>query len=163
MKYRFLPFSLFLLLLNAFTPAWSADNAPAFTVTTEKGPLRLEQLRGKVVYLDFWASWCSPCRKSMPWMNDIYARYAKDGLVVLAVNVDSDPQAARRFLDEVPTDFTIGYDPEGEIAALYGLKGMPSSFIIDRDGRLRNAHVGFRDAQLEHYESEIKTLLNESH
>lgn len=162
MKLRHALLCLFISLLSSITPAWSADHAPAFSVRTDNGPLALEQLRGKVVYLDFWASWCSPCRKSMPWMNDIHARYAKDGLVILAVNVDSDPKAAQRFLAEVPTRFTIGYDPKGEIAALYGLKGMPSTFIIDRRGRLRSAHVGFRDAQREHYESQIKSLLSES-
>lgn len=150
-------------LIATQTPLAYAEEviAPEFSVATDEGRLALSQLRGKVVYLDFWASWCIPCRKSMPWMNTLHARYKQDGLVILAVNVDKDQAEAKRFIDELKPQFTIGYDPQGEVASLYQLKGMPSSFIIDRAGRLHAIHVGFRTAQRETYENEIAALLRQ--
>lgn len=122
-------------------------------------PLDLARYRGKVVILDFWASWCAPCRRSFPWLNEIQARYADDGLVVVGVNVDADRAAAERFLREVPAQFEIIYDPTGALAAQYELLGMPSSFIFGPRGELLSSHVGFKNAARAEREAEIVALL----
>lgn len=121
--------------------------------------LDLAAYQGKVVYLDFWASWCAPCRRSFPWLNEMRAKYAEHGFVVLAVNVDAERELAEEFLRETPAEFEIIYDPEGKIAEKWGLMGMPSSFIIGRDGEVASSHVGFRADSPEKYEMEIRHLL----
>lgn len=121
--------------------------------------LDLSQYHGKVVYVDFWASWCGPCKQSFPWMNEMQAKYGDQGLVVIAVNVDTEAGAAKAFLDKHPAQFQIAYDPEGSLASKYNLQGMPSSFVFDRQGNLVKKHVGFSDNKTAHYEQSIKDLL----
>ncbi len=133
--------------------------APAFAVATEAGKLNLADFKGKVVYLDFWASWCVPCRASFKWLNEMHDKYGTKGLVVLAVNVDKDKALAAQFLKDSPAKFRIGYDPEGLVAAAYQLKGMPSSYTVDRKGVIQGAHVGFRDKDKEALEQQLKALL----
>lgn len=108
--------------------------------------LDLTRYRGKVVLLDFWASWCEPCRHSFPWLNAMQTKYADRGLVVIGVNVDRDRTAAERFLRDVPAQFQIVYDPAGALAARYDLPGMPVSYVIGPDGEIVARHVGFRTA-----------------
>src|SRR6185436_12894357 len=108
--------------------------------------LDLERLRGKVVLLDFWASWCEPCRHSFPWLNEMQAKYAGRGLVVIGVNVDRERAAADRFLHDVPAQFRIVYDPEGALASRYDLPGMPVSYVIGANGEIVERHLGFRNA-----------------
>jgi cytochrome c biogenesis protein CcmG, thiol:disulfide interchange protein DsbE len=120
----------------------------------------LRELRGKVVLLDFWASWCGPCRESFPWMNDLQRRHGKD-LVVLAVNVDRDRKLAEQFLAITPADFRLAYDPNGELATQFNVTGMPMSFVIDRHGRIRHAHRGFRPAQRVEREAALIHLFKE--
>jgi len=122
----------------------------------------LQQYKGQVVYLDFWASWCGPCRKSFPWLNEMEARYSKDGLVIIGVNLDSDIEAAKRFLKNVPADFRVFSDPDGNLADQYKLIGMPSSFVIDRNGEVRHRHVGFKKSDIDSYEASIQDLLKEA-
>lgn len=129
-------------------------------VTNAADPtLDLIQYRGKVVYLDFWASWCKPCRHSFPWMNSMQQKYAADGLVIVAVNLDEQRADADRFLKEIPADFTILYDPEGKLGEQYAIIGMPSSFLIGRDGQVVKSHQGFYDESPVEYETEIRALL----
>src|SRR3990172_12963604 len=109
-----------------------AAEVPDLRFATEQGEMSLAQLRGKVVYLDYWASWCGPCRESFPWMNELQTRYGEKGLVVLAVNVDADRIDAERFLAEHPASFRIAWDPKGDTARTLRVKGMPSSFLLDR-------------------------------
>ena len=124
------------------------------------GPaLDLAQYKGKVVYLDFWASWCGPCRKSFPWMNAMERKYAAQGLVVVSVNVDEKRADADAFLKAVPADFPVIFDTQGTLAAQYQLIGMPSSFIIGRDGKLLKSHQGFLDDSPVRYEAELRTAL----
>lgn len=148
--------SIFVALL-LFSSSVMAAPAPDFTL----GDVSLSQYRGKVVYLDFWASWCKPCRKSFPWMNDVQQKYGDQGLVVLAINLDKEPELAAAFLQQVPAKFTVAYDPQGQVAKQYKLPGMPTSYLIDKQGQLRVAHKGFFEAQAQKYESEISALLNE--
>jgi len=107
-------------------------------------PLDLAALKGQVVYLDFWASWCVPCRESFPWMNRMQAELGRDGLTVIAVNVDRDRADAEQFLHDHPAQFRIVYDPQGLLPENFGVRGMPTSFLIDRGGRVESRHEGFR-------------------
>ena len=138
-----------------------AAAAPVFTVAADSGQLNLEDYKGKIVLLDFWASWCAPCRQSFKWLNQMQERYSSDGLVVLAVNVDENKGLAQQFLKSNPANFLIGYDPAGKIAETYRLKGMPSSYLIDRDGKLRIAHTGFREKDKSPMQAQIQALLGE--
>jgi cytochrome c biogenesis protein CcmG, thiol:disulfide interchange protein DsbE len=118
--------------------------APAPTVAVNAGdPLDLAQFKGRVVYLDFWASWCTPCRYSFPWMNRLQGELGHDGLVVIAVNVDRESADAERFLRQHAAQFRIVYDPDGLLAEKYGVHGMPTSFLIDRSGHVQARHEGF--------------------
>jgi len=122
---------------------------------------RLADLRGKVVYLDFWASWCGPCRKSFPWMNALQQRHAKAGLQVVAINLDEKREDAAAFLASVPAGFTIAYDPAGATARAYGIKGMPSSALIGRDGQLLWMHSGFNEADKDKLEQQVRAALQQ--
>lgn len=121
----------------------------------------LAQFKGKVVYLDFWASWCAPCRRSFPWLDGLQRKHGAEGFVVVAVNVDTDRALASGFLREVPVGFKVAYDPKGELAAQWKLLGMPSSFLIDRSGKVRSSHQGFRKGDEAKREAEIAQLLAE--
>ena len=134
--------------------------APAFELRGDTpAPVGLATLRGKVVYLDFWASWCGPCRQSFPWMNEMQAKYGVKGLQILAVNLDAKDADARRFLAETPASFQLAYDPKGITPRAYGVKGMPTSYLIDREGRLVHEHAGFNASKKEEIEKEIVKLL----
>ncbi len=130
--------------------------APNFTLDAQT---KLSDLKGQVVYVDFWASWCKPCRKSFPWMNDMHAKYPH--LKVIAINLDEEREMAAKFLAQTPADFQIVYDPQGEIAQDYELVGMPSSYLIDKKGNIRFAHQGFFLSKQAQYEQEIQLLMSE--
>ena len=121
--------------------------------------LDLEALRGKVVVVDFWASWCVPCRRSFPWMNQMQTKYADDGLVIIAVNVDSDPGEAAAFLRDYPAEFEIHYDPNGNVAQEFGVIAMPSSYLFDRDGVQVARHLGFKVKKQAEYEALLMETL----
>jgi len=135
--------------------------APDLPLSTDQGKLKLSELRGQVIYLDFWASWCTPCRKSFPWMNQLQKKYASKGLRIVAVNVDSDIKLAREFLAENSVEFTIAFDPEGKVASAYDVRAMPSSYLIDRQGNIHSSHVGFREKDTGAMEAQIKKLLDQ--
>jgi len=135
---------------------------PAGAGTQPPARLGLGAYSGKVVYVDFWASWCAPCRDSFAWMNEMQAKYGDEGLVIIAVNVDADRNAAARFLQAHPADFRLLYDHDDELARYYDLPGMPSSFIYGRDGLLRDRHVGFREKDEAQLEALITDLLKEA-
>ena len=134
--------------------------APAVAAVDSHGrSVDLASLRGKVVYVDFWASWCAPCRRSFPWMNAMHDKYGAKGLVVVGINVDKRRADADRFLAQVPAHFTVAYDPQGDTPKAYAIKGMPSSVLIDTHGRVIAAHAGFRDVDREMLEAGIRTAL----
>jgi thiol-disulfide isomerase/thioredoxin len=124
-------------------------------------PFDLNAFRGQVVYLDFWASWCAPCRQSFPWMQAMKNTYARQGLTVIAVNLDQERADADRFLQRFHPDFDVRFDREGDLAERFKVSGMPSCVIIDRHGVLRHTHIGFRPADREAYEKELRELLAE--
>jgi len=152
---------LLLLIVVSFSPLLIAAEAPAFQLPTNAESVSLEKLRGKVVYLDFWASWCSPCRKSFPWMNEIQSKYKNKGLVVVAVNLDKSKDKADEFLNDFETNFTVAFDPEGKTAEDYKVMGMPSSYLIDRNGQLHMSHIGFRKSDTDKLETNIRELLKQ--
>lgn len=137
-----------------------AQKAPAFILPGDNKSINLEKLKGKVVYLDFWASWCDPCRKSFVWMNDMHSRYDNKKFTIIAVNLDSSKKDATKFLEKVPANFDIAYDPEGSVAKKYNLKAMPTSYLIDKKGKLVFAHKGYREGDAAKIEEKIRQLLN---
>ncbi len=121
----------------------------------------LPALKGKVVLLDFWASWCEPCRQSFPWMSELQHRYAGSDLVVVAVNLDQDRKLADQFLAATPAGFRVEYDPQGTLATQFDVTAMPTSVVIDRNGQVRERHKGFREAQRAARELSLSKLLKE--
>jgi cytochrome c biogenesis protein CcmG/thiol:disulfide interchange protein DsbE len=123
--------------------------------------LDLNAYRGKVVYLDFWASWCGPCKQSFPWMETLKDAYGRQGLTVIAVNLDMDRADADKFLERFRPTFEVRFDPKGELAALYKVRAMPSSVLIDRHGVARFTHEGYRPVDGAAYEAQVRELLAE--
>lgn len=139
-----------LLVLLAWAPAPAADT------------LDLDRYAGKVVVLDFWASWCEPCRRSFPWLSAMHDKYAHDGLVIVGVNLDMERADAKRFLEEYPAAFTIVYDENRDLARQYEVVAMPSSYVISRDGQITARHMGFKVKEQDEYEALILRALRES-
>jgi len=131
----------------------------AKTIWLEKPDL--SEYKNRVVYLDFWASWCGPCRKSFPWLNSMQEKYRDQGLVVIGINLDRDINTAKKFINYVPAHFLLYSDPQGQLAKQYQLVGMPSSFIFSGDGKLEEKHVGFSKSKTDAYEANIVKLLNQ--
>ena len=123
--------------------------------------LDLSAYRGKVVYLDFWASWCGPCKQSFPWMETLKDTYDRQGLKVIAVNLDMDRSDADKFLDRFRPTFEVRLDPKGKLAAFYKVHSMPSSVLIDRHGVTRFTHEGYRPVDGATYEAQVQELLAE--
>lgn len=115
--------------------------------------------RGEVVYIDFWASWCGPCRKSFPWMNKVQTQYQSQGFSIISINLDADKALAEQFLKEIPANFAVIYDPKGKIAKHFKIQGMPSSMLIGRDGKIKSRHTGFFMNKIPEYQQEIEQLL----
>lgn len=120
----------------------------------------LDDYAGKVVLIDFWASWCGPCRQSFPWMNAMQTKYSDDGLVIVAVNVDNDLADANRFLNDIPAKFQVHFDGDKSLARKYEVVAMPSSFLIGRDGQVVKKHMGFKVLKQDEYEAAIRAALN---
>ncbi|HKK55621.1 TlpA disulfide reductase family protein [Marinobacter sp.] len=154
---------LSLVLGAAVVPAKEiSEPAADFTLKSRQGEnLRLENFRGQVVMLNFWASWCGPCRQEMPLMDDLYEQYKDLGFTVLAVNVDANREEAHRFLNSVPVSFPILYDPESRVSELYRVQAMPTTIMIDRNGTARFIHYGYKPGYEDDYEQQIRQLLRE--
>ncbi|MBI5279829.1 MAG: TlpA family protein disulfide reductase [Burkholderiales bacterium] len=152
------------VLALVFTPlaglcAQPGQPAPEIVATGAKGPVRLADYRGKVLYVDFWASWCVPCRLSFPWMNEMQAKYEANGLRIVGINVDRKPADAARFLERTPAKFEIAYDPAGNTPRAYGVKAMPSSFLVGPDGQVIATHRGFTEEDRPALERSIRQAL----
>ncbi|MFZ6775674.1 TlpA family protein disulfide reductase [Undibacterium sp. Ji83W] len=135
------------------------NNAPAFDLKGVEGNINLAKYQGKLVYLDFWASWCGPCRQSFPWMNELQSRYGAQGLQIIGVNLDQKNEDARQFLATTPARFVVAFDPAGATPRSYGVKGMPSSVLIGPDGKIIFEHAGFKEADRAALEEKIKSAL----
>jgi cytochrome c biogenesis protein CcmG/thiol:disulfide interchange protein DsbE len=136
----------------AAAPAPSAGQGGA-------SPVDLSAYKGKVVYLDFWASWCVPCRESFPWMNDMQRQYASQGLVIVAVNLDQVHDDAETFLQKYQPEFTVRFDPAGHLAQDFKVRGMPTSALLGRDGKVLLVHEGFRSKDEDTLEQSIRDAL----
>jgi thiol-disulfide isomerase/thioredoxin len=152
------------LLLIAAGPAGAAEvgrPAPAFSASSldGNGNLSLAQFKGKVVYLDFWASWCGPCKASLPMLEELRKELPADEFQILAVNVDKDAARARAFLARHAIGYPSASDPEGRVPAAYGLETMPSSYLIDRQGVLRQVHEGFEPEDMAAIRASIRAAL----
>ncbi|MEQ1557703.1 MAG: TlpA disulfide reductase family protein [Methyloglobulus sp.] len=135
--------------------------APQFTLPTlqQDQPTALKQFAGKVVYLDFWASWCAPCRTSFPLLNKLHEKLKAKGFEVVAINLDEDKANAEKFLKEFPVSFTVLRDAKGEWADQFVVESMPTSFIIDKQGVVQNIHHGFTSEDIKELEPKITALL----
>ncbi len=148
-------------LVAASAALGAAFALPVAAAAGSSGALDLAPYRGKVVYLDFWASWCGPCRLSFPYMQRLAAVYAAKPFALMAVNVDHSRERADAFLAQFGPNIHVVYDPDGHLAVKYGVREMPTSVVIDKTGRVRFTHDGFYEAQEAVYEDHIIRLLNE--
>jgi thiol-disulfide isomerase/thioredoxin len=134
--------------------------APAFALPTASGDIvALDKFRGKVVYVDFWASWCAPCRRSFPWMNEMQQKHGPRGFTIIAINVDKKRADAERFLAQFAAPFIVVYDEAGVTPNAYGVTGMPSSYLIDARGNVTFVERGFLDEHKTVLEDRVKALL----
>mgnify|MGYP000494598302 CR=1 FL=1 len=165
MKYQIKRWFLSILFASASMLA-NADTlkgaAPDFTLKSNLGKnLRLEEFRGQVVMLNFWASWCGPCRQEMPLMDDIFKKYEDLGFTILAVNVDEDSADADRFLKSVPVSFPVLYDNDSKVSEMFSVDAMPTTVMIDRDGNKRFIHRGYKAGYENDYVKQVKKLIRE--
>ena len=136
--------------------------APDFTLPSAAGVnLRLQEQRGRVVMINFWATWCGPCKRELPQLNRLYAKYRASGFVLLGVNVDDDARNAAAVAARLGVQFPVLFDSAKTVSRLYDLSAMPSSVLIDRDGRVRYVHLGYKDGYEDGYERQIAELLRE--
>ncbi|ABD80828.1 TlpA family protein disulfide reductase [Saccharophagus degradans] len=140
-----------------------ATPAPAFTLPEihSMESLSLADYQGKVIYLDFWASWCGPCRKSLPLMNEVYKRLEDKGFMVIAINLDENRELGLKFLENQPLDYPIVFDKTKSVPGKYQLEAMPSAYLIDKKGTIRAIHKGFKEKDLSKIETQITFLLDE--
>jgi len=154
-----------MLTLGGLGTAFGENNlgqAPDFTLKSREGKnLRLKEYRGQVVMLNFWASWCGPCRQEMPLLDDIYKRNASLGFVLLGINVDEKPGDAEKILKDIPVSFPILMDGSNIVSELYQVDAMPTTILIDRDGNRRFLHRGYKAGYEIDYEQQIKQLIKE--
>lgn len=142
--------------------AWALEPgqpAPALELSGIGAPVSLAKLKGKVVYVDFWASWCGPCKQSFPWLNEMQAKYGAKGFHVIGVNVDAKRSDAEQFLVSTPAAFQVALDPQGVTPKSYQIKGMPSSVLVGPDGKVLFVHAGFRADERKELESAIVAAL----
>ena len=161
---RILP-ALALIALASALPASAgapAASAPDFSLPARDGSkLQLSNLKGEVVMINFWASWCGPCRQEMPLLEQIQEKYQPLGFTMLGVNVEPDSAEAEKFLKNVPVSFPILFDRENSVSARFGVEAMPSSVLIDREGNVRHVHRGYKPGDEAVYADLIRGLVKE--
>ena len=155
------PCLLMLLALGLATSAQSATHpavkepAPAFRLPGVRGTIESDSLRGHVVYVDFWASWCGPCRRSFPWLARMQEKYGAKGLEIVAIDLDQERREGEKFLAQFPAPFHVAFDATGKTAEAFGVEAMPTSFLIGRDGKILERHAGFDDKHAAELEEKI--------
>jgi peroxiredoxin len=136
--------------------------APQFTLPSKAGgDVSLAQYKGQVVMLNFWASWCGPCRQEMPLLEDIYKKYNKLGFTLIGVNVEPDTKAANDWLKQTPVSFPVLYDTDSKVSRLYNVAGMPTTVIIDKKGNLRYTHVSYKAGDEGEYLNTVRAMIRE--
>jgi thiol-disulfide isomerase/thioredoxin len=163
MRLRSLPALLLLAAgLTAGATAPAPTPAPDFSLPArDGGEVRLSSLQGQVVMINFWATWCGPCRQEMPLLEQLQAKYGPLGFTLLGVNVEPDSAAATAWLKGVPVSFPILFDTRNAVAESFGVQGMPSSVFVDRAGRVRHVHRGYQPGDESQYADLIRSLVKE--
>lgn len=164
--HKFLRRTLVLSVLLAFaalsTASINKTLAPDFTLKSHTGEnIKLSELRGQVVMINFWASWCGPCRQEMPLLDALYARYEPLGFTLLGVNVEEDPGKAKSMIDDLSLGFPILFDSENSVSKQYEVIAMPSTVIVDRDGKIRYIHHGYKPGDENKYQDIIRAVIRE--
>jgi peroxiredoxin len=160
---RFLPVLLMSMWIVAPANAASIQGkAPNFTLKSNSGKnVKLSELRGQVILLNFWASWCGPCRQEMPLLEKLHKRYSALGFTVLGVNVEEDPRKAKTLLKDISVSFPILFDTSNKVSKQYKVSAMPSTVMIDRDGNMRYLHKGYKPGDEAQYKKWVKQLIRE--
>lgn len=136
--------------------------APDFALRSASGSnLRLSEHRGQVVMINFWATWCGPCRQEMPQLDEIFARYEPAGFTLLGVNIDDDSARAQRLAEELGVSFPVLFDDSQDVSRLYDVQAMPMTVMVDRSGTVRSVHYGYRPGMEQRYVEEVRALLRE--
>lgn len=158
----FISLSLLATFSNNSLALNSGDKAPSLTLplVASNDSLNLVDFKGRVVYVDFWASWCGPCRKSLPWLNELQQEFKNQEFVVIGINVDDEEQAAIDFLNEFPVQFPVVYDDQGEAYEQFNPAGIPTSYLIDRQGVIKAVHSGFKEADKAALRTTIEKQIN---
>ena len=157
---------LLLVLLLAMTPltfaAVSSGPAGNFTLKSASGQnVKLSEFRGQVVLINFWASWCGPCRQEMPHLDAIHKKYQPLGFTVFGVNVEQDREMADKILRDIPVSFPILFDDDNTVSKLYDVDAMPVTVLVDRNGEVRFMHKGYKPGYEEEYENQVRALVRE--
>ena len=159
-------FPMLAALLLAASSATAASPepkpAPDFELPSRGGDaVRLADLKGQVVMINFWATWCGPCRQEMPLLEQLHAKYEPLGFTLLGVNVEPDSALAAEFLQRVPVSFPILFDRESKVSEQFGVEAMPSTVLIDREGRVRHVHRGYKPGDESTYADLVRSLVKE--
>jgi peroxiredoxin len=165
MKFKNLTFGLLVSVIAATSLASSGlegRTAPDFALKSSTGEnLRLSEYRGEVVMVNFWATWCGPCRQEMPLLDELYQRYQRVGFNLLGVNIDDDSRRAMQMIAELGVNFPVLFDDRKEVSKLYEVEAMPVTVLIDREGNVRYVHHGYKPGYEEKYLDEVRSLLRE--
>ena len=153
---------MFLIGMQSVTAAEINGKAPNFTLKSQTGKnLKLSEFRGQVVMINFWASWCAPCRQEMPLLEALYKKYKPLGFTILGVNVEQDTSKAKSLLKGIRVSFPVLFDNTNEVSKLYRVAAMPTTVIIDRDGNMRYLHQGYKPGYEKDYQEQVRTLARE--
>ncbi len=162
---KFFKIIFILASLTVVFPAYSTEvsgRAKDFTLASRSGKnVRLNEQIGQVVLVNFWASWCGPCREEMPKLEELYKKYKDLGVTILGINIDENPQLAKKLLKDIQVTFPILYDPDAQVSEPYQVESMPSTYLIDKRGNLRFLHQGYKSGFEIKYDQQIKQLLRE--
>ena len=165
MRFKRTVFGTILAIFTAASLAASSlegQIAPDFVLKSATGEnLRLSEYRGDVVLINFWATWCGPCRQEMPLLDDLYGRYQRVGFNLLGVNIDDDSRRAMQMVEELGVSFPVLFDERKEVSKLYKVEAMPVTVLVDREGNVRHVHYGYKPGYEEKYLTEIRSLLRE--
>jgi peroxiredoxin len=152
----------FLAAVSLAASSLEGTAAPDFALKSAGGEnLRLSEYRGDVVMINFWATWCGPCRQEMPLLDDLFSRYERVGFRLLGVNIDDDSRRAMQMMEELGVSFPVLFDEKKEVSRLYQVEAMPVTVLVDRTGTVRHVHHGYKPGYEEKYLTEIRSLLRE--
>ena len=147
---------------SAVSAGLKQAHAPDFTLKSSNGEnLRLSEYRGDVVLINFWATWCGPCRQEMPVLSELHDRYRALGFTVLGVNVEADTAKAKKLLKDMPVSFPVVFDSDSVVSKQYDVVAMPSTVLVDRDGNMRYLHKGYKSGLEDVYQQQVRELIRE--